>query len=111
MPILRSHRESLLVVNVDGDFTSAEADRNVREGLADPETARPARVMLDLSGAAGVSARGWDTMLDPFVEAEEAVYRIAVLGYGLSEPEVPEGAKFELRLFEHRAAAFHWLVE
>lgn len=85
MPVHFAQAGSILVVAVDGDFTVTELNRILVEAMAHPTTPDPARVLLDLTGAASL-ARKSDADLSAcaslFAVQGDRVERVAVLVAG-----------------------------
>lgn len=57
MPVFHSKKDGVLVITVDGDYTSGELKRVGGAAVADPDTPTPALILLDVSGAAGLGNR------------------------------------------------------
>jgi hypothetical protein len=57
MPVFTRLREGVLVLTVDGDFTANELRRVAFGAFEEEETPAAVPVLLDMSGAAGLSAK------------------------------------------------------
>jgi hypothetical protein len=57
MPVFTRLRDGVLVLTVDGDFTANEVRRVAFGAFEDGETPRSVPVLLDMSGAAGLSLK------------------------------------------------------
>jgi hypothetical protein len=57
MPVFTRLRDGVLVLTVDGDFTANEVRRVAFGAFENAETPAAVPVLLDMSGAAGVSAK------------------------------------------------------
>ncbi len=62
MPVFTRLRDGVLVLTVDGDFTSNEVRRVAFGAFDSAETPTAVPVLLDMSGAAGVSAKSTEEM-------------------------------------------------
>ena len=62
MPVFTRLRDGLLVLTVDGDFTANEVRRVAVRAFEDDETPIPVGILLDMSGAAGISAKPPDEL-------------------------------------------------
>ncbi|HSG49982.1 MAG TPA: STAS/SEC14 domain-containing protein [Longimicrobiales bacterium] len=121
MPVHYARSGAVLVIAVDGDFTVVELQRVVERAGADPAVPNPARVLLDLSGAASL-ARKSDQDLSAcaalFAGAGERFQRVAVLVAGdLVDDLMRMGTAFvsqdgvRASPFRSRADAEEWLRE
>ncbi|MBT8487493.1 MAG: hypothetical protein HKN72_05800 [Gemmatimonadetes bacterium] len=57
MPVFTRYRDGVLVLTVDGDFTANELHRVAHGAFQDDATPQVVPVLLDMSGAAGLSAK------------------------------------------------------
>lgn len=57
MPVFTRFRDGVLVLTVDGDFTANELRRVAYGAFHEDDTPRVVPVLLDMSGAAGVSVK------------------------------------------------------
>ena len=62
MPVFTRLKDGALVLTVDGDFTPNEIRRVAFGAFEDAETPQPVPVLLDMSGAAGLSAKTSEEM-------------------------------------------------
>lgn len=62
MPVFTRFRDGVLVLTVDGDFTANEVRRVAYGALHDDETPRVVPVLLDMSGAAGLTSKSREQM-------------------------------------------------
>jgi len=69
MPVFTRLKDDALVLTVDGDFTPNEIRRVAFGAFEDPKTPQPVPVLLDMSGAAGLSAKS-----DEDMEATGAIF-------------------------------------
>lgn len=109
MPVFTRLNGPVLVVTVDGDYTLSELRRVGERGVEAPDTPRPARVLLDLSGAAAPPARAEQDVLEAaafFADLGSAVARVAIQAH-LQMSTRPAGAQ----VFHTRAEALAWLNE
>ena len=91
MPVTYTVVDGLLVVTATGEYPPEELRRVRAAGLADPATPKPARVLLDVTGAASVRSRSSQELRASagyFASFEDGIERVAVLatddlGYGL----------------------------
>ena len=114
MPVHHQHRDSILVITVDGDFTPAEVTRVASAALAAPEAVVPAFVLLDLSGAAGMDAgSGQMTPVSDFFAGPRApVAQLAVLASSAVAEVLVGQARatgLEARGFQRKSMALEWL--
>lgn len=120
MPVFSKVRDGILVVAVDGDYTSTELRRAGAAGLGEPGLPRPARVLLDMSGAAGISRRSPEelrTTADFFAGLSEEGSRVAILApddlaFGLMRmAEAYYASKGRVaKVFRDRGEAVAWLA-
>jgi len=107
VPVFTRIKDSVLVVTVDGDYTLSELRRVGARGLQAPDTPRPARVLLDLSGAAAPPDRAAEDVREAaafFAAMGSAVERVAIQAH-LPMATPPEGTQ----IFHSRADALAWL--
>lgn len=119
MPVYTAQKEEVLVITVDGDYTSSELRRVGGAAVDNPEPGSPARILLDVSGAAGLSRR-------PPAEFMEVAGFFAAMGEKLDGVAVlaPDDASFNLlrmgmrmyagrglraQVFRARPDALEWL--
>ena len=69
MPVFTRLKEGLLVLTVDGDFTANELRRMAFSAFEDANTPTRVPVLLDMSGAAGLSAKSSEEL-----EASGAIF-------------------------------------
>lgn len=62
MPVFTRLRDGVLVLTVDGDFTANEVRRVAFGAFESADTPTAVPVLLDMSGAAGVSAKSTEEM-------------------------------------------------
>ena len=62
MPVFTRMKEGLLVLTVDGDFTANELRRVAFGAFENAETPASVPILLDMSGAAGLSAKSSEEM-------------------------------------------------
>jgi hypothetical protein len=62
MPVFTRLKEGLLVLTVDGDFTANELRRVAFGAFEDAETPGTVPILVDMSGAAGLSAKSTEEM-------------------------------------------------
>ena len=62
MPVFTRLKEGLLVLTVDGDFTANELRRVAFGAFESTETPGTVPILLDMSGAAGLSAKSTEGM-------------------------------------------------
>ncbi|MFQ5538626.1 MAG: hypothetical protein ACE5GJ_14385 [Gemmatimonadota bacterium] len=82
MPVFYKHLEFCLLIVADGDYTPGEMRRVGKAALEDPETQKPARVLLDMSGAASLRNHRPADLRETarfFAQLVEMVDRVAVL--------------------------------
>lgn len=107
MPVFTKLSGRVLVVTVDGDYTPQELRRVGELGIRAPETPSPARVLLDVSGAAGGGARTPSELADHaafFVGLGPEVGWVAIQAPGGPGPGIAGG-----EVFRTRAEAVAWL--
>lgn len=84
MPVFTRFRDGVLVLTADGDFTANELRRVAYEALHEDGTPRVLPVLLDMSGAAGISMK-----TDEQLEALGAIfgaYRDRISGLAVVAP-------------------------
>ena len=62
MPVFTRMKDGLLVLTVDGDFTANELRRVAFGAFEAPDTPHNVPILLDMSGAAGLSAKSTEEM-------------------------------------------------
>lgn len=62
MPVFSRVRDGFLVLTVDGDYTPSELRRIAFRAFESEEVPEAVRVLLDMSGAAGVAAKSADDL-------------------------------------------------
>lgn len=121
MPVHHAPAGRILVIRLDGDYTLGELERVLERVPAYPGVARPARILLDLSGTSTVAARSDAELRDTaalFTALGDALDRVALLTAGQWEGDfLRVGTAFAnpagLRAspFRDRGAAMAWLGE
>lgn len=109
MPVFTRLNGEALVVTVDGDYTPGELRRVAERGLQAPDTPRPARVLLDMSGAAASPERAAADVVEAvafLASLVPEVGRVAVQTH-----PVTEGLPGSARVFQTRSEALAWLNE
>lgn len=84
MPVFTRFRDGVLVLTADGDFTANELRRVAYGAFHEDETPRVVPVLLDMSGAAGISMK-----TDEQMEAMGAIfgaYRDRIAGLAVVAP-------------------------
>ena len=119
MPVYNAEKDGILVITVDGDYTSTELKRVGAAAVADPEAPAPARILLDVSGAAGLTNRPpaeLGEVADFFASLGASLHALAVLapddashalmrvGMGLYA-----GSGLRSQVFRGRPEAMAWL--
>jgi hypothetical protein len=117
MPVHPSTDGAVLVIAVDGDYTQGELHRVVGSALDDE--AAPARILLDLSGAASLGGRSDDELKATaafFADRGPAVDRVAILVRGdILQDLMRMGTAFAVQEglraspFRDRGEAMEWL--
>ncbi len=107
MPVFHRLQDGVLIVTVDGDFTTGELARKGAEALENESVPDRVGVLLDVSGAASTDAHEVIAMARVFVEHPTEVPRIAVLG----SMEARDAEGVEVRGFYRQAEALEWLKE
>jgi len=82
VPVFHAQKEGVLVITVDGDYTSGELQRVGARALASPDVPAPARILLDVSGAAGLGNRSGAELMetaDFFASMGLALSAVAIL--------------------------------
>jgi len=119
MPVFTHMKNGVLVVTVDGDYTSGELRRAGARGLEADDVPNPVPVLLDMSGAAGIGKKSTDDIRatgEFFGERAEFMTRVAVLApsdvaFGLMNVGgvFATSAGLETRPFRSRTEALEWL--
>lgn len=119
MPVNNAHKDGILVITVDGDYTSAELKRVGAAAVANPDTPSPARILLDVSGAAGLTNRPPAELMETaafFASLGDALHGVAVLApdeasYGLMRMGMTlyAGRGMRAEVFRDRLQATAWL--
>ncbi|MEJ2539517.1 MAG: STAS/SEC14 domain-containing protein [Gemmatimonadota bacterium] len=119
MPVHGTLAGPVLVIAVDGDYTPDELHRVVRTALEDPDKPRPARILLDLSGAASLAGRSDGELAGTaafFASWGDAVGRVAILVRGdILQDLMRMGTAFAVQdglrasPFRDRSEALEWL--
>ncbi len=119
MPVFTRVRNGVLVVTVDGDYTSGELHRAGARGLDADDVQHPVPVLLDLSGAAGFEKKPsaeLQATREFFVERQEQMTRVGALASSDIAFRIMERwcffattAGLEARPFRNRAEALEWL--
>ena len=121
MPVFTRIRDGVLVVTVDGDYTSDGLRRAGERGLESDDVPTPVAVLLDMSGSAGVGKKSSDDLRQTgefFGQRRELITRVAVLApsdvvYGLMNigSVFATAARVPTRPFRDRGEAMEWLRE
>lgn len=101
MPVFTRLRDGVLVLTADGDFTANELRRVAYEALHEDGTPRVLPVLLDMSGAAGISMK-----TDEQMEALGAIfgaYRDRISGLAVVAPSTVQDVFAAGRPFEQEA--------
>ena len=120
MPVFSRLTEGVLVLTVDGDYTSNEVRRAGAARLEDPDRPVPSPVLVDMSGAAGTRHKSSEQIGDTarfFAEYNDSVTGVAVIApsdlvFGMMNQA---GARaqapgLETRPFRDRNEALSWLT-
>jgi len=121
MPVFTRVENGILNVIVDGDYTSAELQRVGAAALEAEAGSGPIPTLLDLSGAAGLSARSSESVRETaqfFAAHKELMRRVAIiapgdLAFGLMRMAgvVAGFGGLETEPFRTKAEALSWLRE
>ena len=121
MPVHHDVAGPILVIAVDGDYTREELHRVAGTALVEAETPSPARVLLDLSGAASLEGRTDEELAATaafFAHQGDRVDRVAVLVRGdILEDLMRMGTAFAAQKglkaspFRDREEAVRWLTD
>lgn len=120
MPVYDSQKEGIVVITVDGDHTTAELKRVGAAALDRPGVPSPARVLLDVSGAASLKNRSPEDLRDTatFFADLPGLQAVAVLAPDdLSYSLMRMGMTFfrangmRASVFRSRPEAMAWLKE
>jgi len=119
VPVHSAQKDGILVITVDGDYTSSELRRVGAAAVAHPDTRVPARILLDVSGAAGLKNRPRAELMetaDFFASMGEALGAMAVLApddasHGLMRMGLAMYAArgIPAEIFRNRPEAVEWL--
>jgi hypothetical protein len=119
MPVFHTLKDGIVIVTVDGDYTSPELKRAGARALEDPGVDGKARVLLDMSGAAGMAKRSQEELRETahlFSSMGGDVEAVAILApddlsFGLMRVGLAyytaSGERAEI--FRERAQALAWL--
>ena len=120
MPVHHALAGPILVIAVDGDYTPEELHRVTATALAESGVPSPARVLLDLSGAASLGGRSDEELAATaafFADRGEALHRVAVLVRGdILQDLMRMGTAFAVQKglkaspFRDREEAVRWLA-
>ena len=119
MPVFTRLRDGVLVLTVDGDYTSNELRRVAFGAFEASDTPNPVPVLLDMSGAAGLGQKSTEEL-----QANGAIfgaYRDHITGIGvLASAELhalfaPDGdfgseAGVKVHVCQSQADAYQWLT-
>ncbi len=119
MPVFTRFRDGVLVLTVDGDFTANELRRVAFGAFHEEETPDDVPVLLDMSGAAGVSVKSGEELRA--LGAIFAAYRDRIAGLAVvapadvhavfsSEGEFGSEAQLDLTVCSAHADARAWLT-
>ena len=121
MPVHHALAGTVLLIAVDGDYTPDELHRVAETALAEPQTPSPARVLLDLSGAASLEGRSDEELAGTaafFASQGGSLDRVAVLVRGdILQDLMRMGTAFAVQKglraspFRDRDEAMRWLNE
>ena len=119
MPVYHAHKDGILVVTADGDYTTSEMRRVAAAAVGSPDTQIPVRILLDMSGAATLKSRASDELFelaDFFTSLEDKLDAVAVLApdeasYGLMRMGMTlyTGRGVRANVFRARSEAVEWL--
>ena len=117
MPVFSRMKDDALVITVDGDYTSNEL-RRVGFGAFESSDDRSMKVLLDLSGAAGIVSKTSDELRAAgafFAAFSDRIARIAIVASPDIMPMFDSGSEFateagvEVRSCPSHADARAWL--
>ena len=120
MPVFTRIKEDVLVLAADGDYTPGELARVGARAFDDHAAPPAARVLLDLSGAAGLEAKSTEVLIaegTALAAHRDKIARLAVVVASrhsdLFEPGGPfaEAIGVEVRPCPSHADAITWLRE
>jgi hypothetical protein len=119
VPVYHAHKDGILVITADGDYTTSEMRRVAEAAVASPDTQVPARILLDMSGAASMKNRTSDELFelaDFFTGLGDNLDAVAVLApdeasYGLMRMGMTlyTGRGVRADVFRARPEAVGWL--
>lgn len=118
MPVFTRLKDEVLVLTVDGDFTPNEIRRVAFGAFEDAEIPQPVPVLLDMSGAAGLSAKSSEEMQATgaiFGAYRDRITGLAVVaaadvhGHFSAEGEFVREAGLSVQAFNSHAEARDWL--
>lgn len=120
MPVFTRFRDGVLVLTVDGDFTANELRRVAYGAFHEDGTPRVVPVLLDMSGAAGISAKPADQL--QAMGAIFGAYRDRIAGMAVvapsadhetfsSDSDFGQEAGLELFACTAHADAREWLAQ
>jgi hypothetical protein len=119
VPVHNAQKNGVLVITVDGDYTAAELRRVGAAAVADLDAPARARILLDVSGAAGLARRPPAELIevaDFFASLGDTLHAVAVLApddasYGLMRMgmELYAGGGMRAEVFRDRPGALGWL--
>ena len=90
MPVFTRYRDGVLVLTVDGDFTANELRRVAYGAFHEDETPERVPILLDMSGAAGISVKSSDQL--QAMGAIFGAYRDRIAGLAVVAPSADHGA-------------------
>ena len=119
MPVFTRLRDGVLVLTVDGDFTPNEVRRIARQAFEADDTPEVVPVLLDMSGAAGISEKSGEeleAMGATFLGSRQRISGLAIVApsafQGRLDPRGLFGPEVELPVSIHttHADARAWLA-
>ena len=119
MPVFTRVRDGVLVLTVDGDYTSNELRRVAFSAFESEDTPNPVPVLLDMSGAAGLGLKSTEDL-----QASGAIfgaYRDRITGLGVlasvdahplfaSDSDFGSEAGVNVQVCQSQADAHAWLT-
>lgn len=118
MPVFTRMKDGLLVLTVDGDFTANELRRVAFGAFEDAGTPRKVPILLDMSGAAGLSGKSTDELRATgsiFGAYRDRISGLAVVaaaevhGHFADEGDFAQEAGMATRACNSHAEAREWL--
>jgi hypothetical protein len=99
MPVFTRLRDGVLVLTVDGDFTANEVRRVAVRAFEDDGTPNPVRILLDMSGAAGISGKPPEELRATgaiFGAYRDRISGLAVVAAAEAHPHFADDGEFAL---------------